>query len=313
MEAGMDQERRISWDHYETYRRCPQWFSWAFLTPKQVSNAFKDSQHLIRGNATQLVVDRWASEKMWLSEDPHALKRFMDHQVHKAVIESWVEDQHIGRPRCRPIDLTQEIRENLERDLPLLQAHMREKSGGLPREVIAQTEVEYKWQDKVYLFARLDLLVLAQDYRRMIYEGNPTKKPENTKEDQLRWQAEILFNSQILQQDEKNHRVSLSGPPSKHYFLFYHTGEIKEITTHRIEESERGFQLNAVEEHWVWMKERDSYLDRMLDADLKATPNRIDCHICNFRPICPDRYKPKKRNAETAMEPPKKGNQINIL
>lgn len=310
----MDKERRITWDHFEAYRRCPQWFSWAFLTPKQVANAFKDTQHLIRGNATQLVVDKWAKERFWAQDDFRYLEKFLDSVTHKAVIDSWVEDQHLGRPRCRPLDITEEIQENLIKVLPQLRTHIILKAGGVPREVIPQQEVEYQWEKKVYLYARLDLMVVAQDYRRIIYEGKATRKPENTRDDQVRWQAEILLQNSILKPEDENHRITFSAPPSNtHYFIFYHTNEIKELRTHRMRNVEGILQFDHEEEQYAWVQDRDRYLRRMLDVDLKATPSRQDCHICNFRPICPDRYQPKKRITETALEPPPKGNQINIL
>ena len=292
---------RISWDHYEKYVRCPQLFSWEFLVNKIPQAGYKDTQHIIRGNASQLLVDKWISEDLWRSTTTESQDvQFIDNNTHRCVIESWMRDSNKGTAKIQPLSITAEITPNLYKIFPTLRKSFYSHSSK-PIIVKTQVNISSKKEDLGFeLHSRSDILVYLEDGSIVIYEGKATRKPKYTKDDQVRWQAQIL-------------RESLDYglyPALNHYFFFFHTNELKQVECFiKNHDDSTDYSID----HWEWLKYRDFILQRIKEGDYKATPSRLDCQICDYRPVCPDRYRPKSKEP-SCFEPPSKGGiSLNIL
>jgi hypothetical protein len=263
------------------------------------------------------MIDKWAKEKHWKEDwSETQLKNFVDNYTHRTVIETWVEDSQRGQAKVSPLTITAEVKENLLKTLPVLKQHILSMCGGrLPNEVIPQYEAEVAFPvADTSLYARLDLVVETPDDRFIVYEGKATRKPQMTKDPQVRWQAQILFESSLKLRAEAGAKGCSLLPTDKHYFFFFHTAEVTEVPVFNF--GDDGYQEKASDyskEQWEWLHERNGYLKRMFDGEINPTPSRLDCQICNFRPVCPDRYKPKSKNLPAFAPPEKGGMGLNVL
>jgi len=294
--------RTISWEQYEQYSRCPQWYAWNYETQKEVGTSYKDTQHLIRGHASQALIDKWASSGLWQEGSQKVIDDFLKEETPKAVINNWVEEQHLGRPGASTFEIAEEVRKNLSQVIPLLRQHILTTTEGDVEDVLVQQRIVEEIEGLgVELEAITDLLVISNDEGReirTIYEGKATRKPGFTSEEQVRWQAELLDQRYLLSPHTKNH-----------YYVFFHTGEIRRIPFWEPKEQKR----TKSQEEWILL--RDSRLKRLIAGDLTAIPVRLNCRICPFERVCPDRYVPKRRAKyeENPLPLPEKGKRTNIL
>jgi len=306
------QVSKVSWDEFEVYCRCPQWYLWAHLPPtRKVTNPpYKDSQHLVRGNASQAVVTAWANSEIWKNENHNeVLPKFLD-CVRKYVLDAWIDNPTTKEsPDATPLEITEQVTMNLRDTLPKLLQHIKDQFLGNIEHVRLRPEVDIRQHTvinqrentSVDLTCRLDLVAegpgapapVGSDlipYKSVIYEGKATRKPKYRTEDQLRWQVDVY--------------TALLGvhPPlaDEHYYVFYETATLRPVKIYNDTQRE-------------WVEVRNTLLQRLLDGDFKATPSSSPCKICRYQRICPDVHQPKRRNITPAMEPPKRGKKVNVL
>jgi len=307
------QVSKVSWDEFEVYCRCPQWYLWAHLPPtKKVTNPpYKDTQHLVRGNASQAVVTAWANSEIWKNENHNeVLPKFLDDCVRKHVLAAWIDNPTTKEsPDATPLEITEQVTMNLRDTLPKLLQHIKEEFYGLLDHVRMRPELDCcqhvvvnpRENTLIDLTCRLDLLVEGPESptppgaewvrdKAIIYEGKATRKPKYRTEDQLRWQAAVYPDLQS----------SNSTLAAEHYYVFYETATLRPVKIY-----------NDTQREWVEI--RNTLLQRLLDGDFKATPSSSPCKICRYQRICPDVHQPKKRNITPAMEPPKRGRKLNVL
>lgn len=306
----MSQLQNVTWEQYEAYCHCPQMWAWDFRTPKpQGTQGDKDTQYLTRGNAIQNLVDLWAtSGPCWDDPDNQKVRDFVSTYALKAVREAWIEDTSRGRPKITPMEMTVDVIHTFMRTLPLLRDHIYKQSReGPPKAIHPQYEIEGEGPFNLRLRARLDLLVITQEDKAVIYEGKATKYINKTGTEQVRWQGQIL--KAMEQRDTK--------PPWKvttsHYFVFFTAAEIREVVVSRFLPGERGFCNILSVEQEQWMEDRDLTLKGMFEGAIKARPSSSACYICKFNTLCPDRYQPTKRDTTPSLPVSPKGIKVNVL
>jgi len=300
----------LSWSAYEIYCRCPQWFSWSHLPPiREITNPpRKDTQHLVRGNATQAIVTEWVKSGIWATPDhDRQVSNFIRSHIRDKVVEEWIEKPTTReKPGATTWELVEQIQENLFDVLPLFRRHLITQFGDLDGVVLLpQAEFTAKWpHGPLNLTCIADLLAARPGDKAIIYEGKATRKPKFRTADQVRWQVELYDAVRRQEQDQ------IPPPPAeKHFYVFYETANIRAIHTHTLRERES----EPSGEQKDWLVIRDTLIQRIVDGDMKATPERFGCYICPHQYSCPDLYKPKRRKIEPATIPSKRGRKINAL
>lgn len=260
----------ISWTRFEIFERCPLWHSWSFIAPdiKEPSFSFqKDVQHLARGNATQAIVDQWARDAWYQKTNPE-LMGLLDQNLDQAVEKALSDLRLIGESKASAWEIKMEILPNLQLVLPEL--NLFYKNLGSLSSIEVQLEQSYRFSPDLELMAVLDMVVTNSYGQGVILEGKATRKPKNTKEDQLRWQIDILGASREIS--------------DSHYYVFYATGQFWVVS-------------RASSIHQGWKLHKEVALARLLSGDSDPTPGPFQCAICPHNYKCPHKYLPKKRVA----------------
>lgn len=290
----------LSWDKYETYKNCPQWYSWDGLNfsssrvmPYKKKPPKKDTQYLTRGNAIQDLVGRWIDSSLWL--DPRhdfLIKDFLREETAHAVNRNWVQSlSENASPEISALELVFDIQQKLERVFPLFLKHIISQFKDLRSITIKkEVDIDHPYGDSqldeilnqpLHLTCRFDVLVVPKDGESVIYEGKSTRKPSLRTDEQLRWQAQSLI------EDSKNRKTGIK-PSNTHYYLFYETAEFRPV---QIFDTEG----HIAEEHFLWLNQRHQIIQNLVRGEFKATPNRLVCQICKHKYHCPDVYVAKKR------------------
>jgi hypothetical protein len=247
----------LYWDAYELYARCPLQYSWDRVTPKDKPSTNKrDTQHLVRGNATQSIIEAiYTNPAFWSDPDPlqyahHCLQREIIDTIHRETLAL----QNVGYPRCDTLKIANEVTEAIKKTIPTLYYHIRNLTGGVPPKVESQVEHWAQGPHNFTLRCRNDLLVYDQQERRFLYEGKATRYPTRTTDDQVRWQAQILYDSY-----RQNNDPCTVPPADEHYYIFYATGQVKTI------QISHNRQLNPTQLRWI--HKRDEILHQLTRGD----------------------------------------------
>lgn len=265
---------KITWEQFEAYCRCPQLWAWDFRTPKpQGTQGDKDTQYLTRGNAIQNLVDLWAtSGPCWDDPDNQKVRDFVSAYALKAVRSAWIEDTHKGHPKISPMEMTVDVINTLVKTLPMLRDHIYKQSReGPPKAIHPQFEIEGGGPFNLVLQARLDLLVITQEDKAVIYEGKATKYPDRAGMEQVRWQG------QILKLMEELSNKPLWKVTTSHYFVFFTTAEIREVVISRFLPGEIGFRNTLSLEQEQWLEDRDRTLKGMFEGAINPRPSSSSC------------------------------------
>lgn len=269
---------KFTWDNFELYQRCPQCYMWSEVSlVKKVTNPpLKDTQHLIRGNASQAMVTRWVKEEVWKESNKFVLEDFVRQNCKEEVSRAWMENLETGeRSEASVLDITVLIQNNLLKCLPLLRESLDRQLGLENLILIPEYEVVVSLEG-YDLFARLDLLAYNQE-KFIIYEGKATRKPKFRTDDQVRWQLELI-----------KEKGTFCTPAAVHYYLFYEIHKLREVVYLK--------ECEVCKEHKEWIEYRNIILQRMMRGEYFPTPTKAGCHICRYRYFCDSSYKEEVKN-----------------
>jgi hypothetical protein len=260
--------RIVDWSAFEVYKRCPLW-SLNENSGKSESVGTKDTQHLVRGTVIQNLVDKWFLEAAWQKENFRELTQFTTRYAYAEAIRVIEEFQRKGRSKLTSVQIAEEAKAVIENSLPGFIRHVLQKnvvSVTVQQPLSGIIQLNSKAEPEICLTAVADLVVTYSDHK-VLYEGKATRKPEYTKEDQVRWQHDLLKDPLTR----------------SHFYVFYHTTNIKEV---KVQDSPQQLE---------WEIEKKVLLERLVQGDYKAIPQRLSCVICPYEPTCNEAYKPKKR------------------
>lgn len=275
---------QVSWTQFDTYMKCPLWHSWSYnknpstkppgSNPNPRTGQFrpwtKDTQHLVRGNSSQWIVDAWANQHWYLEDEKTQLALLESHMyptIHRAMEEGHTD----GIPDITPQEVYAEVFPNLKKVLPLLTFfHKKINPDPLTRQPPrAQYEVTSPGPYDTRLLAVTDLVFFDAEERAVIMEGKSTRKPSAGTHDQLRWQMEIFKGGNKPVQDE-------------HFYLYYSTGQFWSVKF-------------SDPQHPGWVGWRNEQLLELVNGNSIPTPGVFECRICPHSSKCPWKYEAKKR------------------
>lgn len=272
---------KITWDQYQLYCICPQWYCWDYQIPKPKGQFQRDTRYLVQGNTIQRLVAEWFSLPYYRQSNYSlSLDKFLADRVVSVLTQEWVQDWR-GSPRIPLLEMASEIKTLLSKSLVVLTEHIIADVSIQDKDsiqVCAELSVESAGPFNTILSAVLDLLVTKLG-QCIIYEGKSTKYPDRILEDQVRWQAQILADN-------------IYPLTADHYYIFYRTAEVRKIQVFEGQEG-KSHQGMATELQEVFCERRDQILKRMVEGDMKPIPTRSGCHICTHLDHCPDKFVPR--------------------
>jgi len=260
-------KQRITWDEFEIFQHCPQWFHRS-VRLGQPGVDHRDIQHLVRKNAAQALMDRWVIEG-W-SERPQAAS---DELIVRGVLEE-VQKALYQTPGNTTVDrwfIAETLRDGLLESTKVFKDFMVQRGG--VRSFTIEAKHGFSTDPSDYptltLHSSPDFILTPLDGYVTLIEGKATRNPKKVKPDQLFWHYWIT----------QNYRVFLE---KTHFYLFYTTGELKPV---EIEEKSYG----------KWLSKAERSIDLLAAGEENTTPGSRQCSLCPHRYACDDRHVPKRR------------------
>jgi hypothetical protein len=202
------------------------------------------------------------------------------------VTDNWIVDiQKNLKPGTTILEMTWEIINKMEVCFKTLRTHLRKEFKSFEGlQLLTEVPVTSIWSGNsdVTLSARLDMIAYRESDKAVIYEGKSTKKPELRKDDQVRWQTDLILETQDFEQKKISSVLN-----NEQFYIFYDTNQIREVETHN--------EGNLSDSHKSWLVEKNETLERLVSSDFKPKPHRNSCYICVHKYRCLDVYKPTKR------------------